>query len=491
MGCTPETSCARITRNICLSQERTIGEQPHGLARLEAQVAQDLAYANYPIHNWVPTKYHSSGEPVLDVVVIGGGMNGQSIGFALLQQRITNFRILDRNPPGREGPWLTYARMRELRTPKEMIGPDLGFPSLSFSRWFQAKYGVAAWNALSRAPNEVWMDYLNWFRRILNLPIENNIEVENIQPEGDFFRLNLDGGRQPGALYARRVVLATGFLGAGGAFVPDFVRHSLPPQCFAHSADPIDFTRLGGKRIAVIGAGASAFDNAAVALEAGAASVDLFARRTEVEHRNFKETTEFSNFLRHYRELDDSRRWRMMINFVGASAPPPRASIERCRRHATFNLHTGSRVTKLEYKGDTIRLATASGEFDFDFLIAATGFSIDLQRRRELRDFVEAIALWKDVYTPPQELGDEGLLLQPYLGNAFQYCEKEPGRAPFLARLHDFGIGAVQSMGPVCVGLNGMQYGVQRLVAGISSSLFCEDAELHESAMQRLCVPKT
>jgi hypothetical protein len=36
-----------------------------------------------------------------------------------------------------------------------------------------------------------------------------------------------------------------------------------------------------------------------------------------------------------------------------------------------------------------------------------------------------------------------------------------------------------------------MQYGVQRLVAGISSSLFCEDAELHESAMQRLCVPKT
>jgi len=467
-----------------LSQGRTIGKPSNDLTRLEAQVAEDLAYANYPAHNWVPTKFHRSGEPVLDVVVIGGGMSGQSIGFALLRQRITNFRILDRNSPGREGPWITYARMRELRTPKDMIGPDLGFPSLSFPRWFKAKYGAAAWNTLSRAPNEVWMDYLNWFRHILDLPIENNIDVENIEPEGDVFRIKIGRGRLPGILYARRVVLATGFPGAGGAFVPDFVRHSLPPECFAHSADPIDFTKLTGKRIAVVGAGASAFDNAAVALEAGAASVDLFARRTEVEHKNFKETTELSNFLRHYRELDDSRRWRMMVNFVGASAPPPRASIDRCRHHANFHLHTGSRLIELEYKGGNIRLATASGEFAFDFLIAATGFSVDLQCRRELRDFVEAIALWKDVYTPPQELGNEGLLLHPYLGNAFQYCEKEPGCAPFLARLYDFGIGAVLSMGPVCVGLNGMQYGVQRLVSGISSSLFCEDAELHESAMQ-------
>ena len=42
-------------------------------------------------------------------------------------------------------------------------------------------------------------------------------------------------------------------------------------------------TRLRGKRVAVIGAGASAFDNAATALEAGAAEVHLFCRRAEIQ----------------------------------------------------------------------------------------------------------------------------------------------------------------------------------------------------------------
>lgn len=34
--------------------------------------------------------------------------------------------------PGKEGPWVTYARMKTLRTPKNLTGLDYGMPSLTF-----------------------------------------------------------------------------------------------------------------------------------------------------------------------------------------------------------------------------------------------------------------------------------------------------------------------------------------------------------------------
>ena len=61
--------------------------------------------------------------------------------------------------------------------------------------------------------------------------------------------------------------------------MPDFVA-ALPGARRAHTADPIDFAALRGKVVAVLGMGASSFDNAAGALEAGA-EVGLFCRRAE------------------------------------------------------------------------------------------------------------------------------------------------------------------------------------------------------------------
>ena len=60
------------------------------------------------------------------------------------------------------------------------------------------------------------------------------------------------------------------------------VHENLPKEYWAHTTESIDFAPLAGKRVAVIGAGASAFDYAATALEAGAAGVDLFFRRPEL-----------------------------------------------------------------------------------------------------------------------------------------------------------------------------------------------------------------
>ena len=74
-----------------------------GLAKLEARVRQDLTYLCYPPANWVPPTHYPNAEHtrVHDVVVIGGGMCGLVVSFALLGAGIANLRIFDRSPQGR------------------------------------------------------------------------------------------------------------------------------------------------------------------------------------------------------------------------------------------------------------------------------------------------------------------------------------------------------------------------------------------------------
>ena len=73
------------------------------LHRLQERLAEDLALLNYPLANWVPPRTSADGRKVLDVVVIGAGMCGLVAGFGLLRAGISNIRIVDRAPAGREG----------------------------------------------------------------------------------------------------------------------------------------------------------------------------------------------------------------------------------------------------------------------------------------------------------------------------------------------------------------------------------------------------
>ena len=54
---------------------------------------------------------------MLDALVVGAGMCGQTAAFALALEGVRNMRIVDREERGREGPWGTYARMDTLRSP--------------------------------------------------------------------------------------------------------------------------------------------------------------------------------------------------------------------------------------------------------------------------------------------------------------------------------------------------------------------------------------
>jgi hypothetical protein len=95
---------------------------PEGLESLTKRVKHDLELISYPDRPWVAPRSHPSGSHVYDVVIVGGGQCGLTTAFGLKKDQVTNVLILDENEPGKEGPWVTYARMVTLRTNKKLTG---------------------------------------------------------------------------------------------------------------------------------------------------------------------------------------------------------------------------------------------------------------------------------------------------------------------------------------------------------------------------------
>jgi cation diffusion facilitator CzcD-associated flavoprotein CzcO len=449
------------------------------VAKLSERVRRDLAYLTYPSREWTIPHYHD-GAPVLDVLIVGGGQAGLATAFGLKMERVGNVRIVDRNPRGLEGPWRRFARMRQLRTPKEITGIDLGIPSLTAQAWYEAKFGPRAWKRINAIPPDAWRDYLDWYRDALALPVENDTEVTSIEPAGDLLLAHLRRKGRSERVHARKIVLATGIDGSGCWRAPPALVADLPRERWAHSSDKIDFRRLKGKRVGVLGAGANALDNAAVALEAGAARVDLCLRRAELPRVNPLIWTNFSGMLGHFAELGDLHRWRFMRYILEKPPmPPPQETFWRCRKFDNFAWHTDCAWRAVRDDGKVATFEAEGGPFTFDFVIFATGFETDLSARPELAPIVCHIALWRDRFTPPP--GEESNLLSrhPYLGPAFEFTEREPGSAPYLSRLHSYTFGAMPSVGLTGGAITGIKYGVRRLVSGLVRDLFREDAEAY------------
>jgi Pyridine nucleotide-disulphide oxidoreductase len=282
---------------------------PSGLDELAAQARHDLARMNFPAANWVPATAGPDGRPMLDVLVVGAGLCGQTVAFALARDGVRNTRVVDRAGRGREGPWGTYARMDTLRSPKHLTGPDLGFPALTFRAWYEAQHGAEGWERLYKVATKDWLAYLLWVRDTVGLTVENNTEVMRLAPAADGVRAGLTGPAGAETIYARKVVLAGGRDGSGAPFIPAFPSLDRGSKeragCVFHSSDDIDFARFKGGRIGVLGASASAFDNAAVALETGAAEAHMFVRRAHLPQVNKSKWTAFPGFFLGYRELDD------------------------------------------------------------------------------------------------------------------------------------------------------------------------------------------
>jgi cation diffusion facilitator CzcD-associated flavoprotein CzcO len=461
---------------------------PQGLAALEARLADELAFLQLPAPRWTPARTHE-GEPVADVAIIGAGMTGLAVAAALIHRGM-EVVVFDEAPEGWEGPWATTARMETLRSPKQLAGPALGIPSLTFRAWFEAQFGRDEWDALDKIPRLQWMDYLRWYRKALALPVKNGHEVTDIRPRDDgLVALDVKAGGDTNRTFARHVVIATGRAGLGGPQVPAFAER-LPRSRWAHSSDANDYAELRGLRVGVVGAGASAMDSAATALEAGAAQVHLLVRRTDLPRINKGKSAGNPGFVQGYVRLDDDWKWRIRHYINVHQVPPPRNSTQRVSRFPNAHFHLGVAVQDAVERDGALEVRTSAGSIALDFLVFATGFRVDWRQRPMLRHIAPCIRIWSDRYAPPAGADDPELAASPDLGAAFEFQARDGAPCPGLERVHTLTYPATLSLGVVTGDIPAISEGALHLADLLAGLLWAEDVEDHYARMEVFTEPE-
>jgi len=240
----------------------------------------------------------------------------------------------------------------------------------------------------------------------------------------------------------------------------------------------------------VIGAGATAFDNAATALEAGAAEVHLLCRRAEIQLIQPYRWLTFRGFLRHFCDLDDAWRWRFMRAILELREGFPQATYDRCAQFANFHLHEGTPIEAAREVGDAVELRTPRGIVSANFVICGTGTDIDVAERRELGKFADNIATWADRYDPPESERSPRLGRYPYLADDYAFTERVPGKTPWISNIHLFAFASTMSFGPSGSSINAMTTAIPKLVYGLTRGLFRADLERHWNSFNAYDVPQ-
>jgi len=450
-----------------------------GLAALEARIKQDLEWLALPAKRWLPQQSDAQAQ---NVVIIGAGMAGLAAAFALRLQGIDAV-LYDKAPKDFEGPWATTARMETLRSPKHLTGPALDIPSLTFRAWYEAQFGLEAWNTLDKIPRLQWAAYLRWYRQVLALDVRNDHALTGLNLH-DPQRVELTFSYQGEIrrVSARKAILAIGMDAFGGPAIPDFVS-DVPKQYWAHSEETIDFAALAGRRVAVVGGSATAMDVSATALEAGAAGVELLIRRPDFPRVNLSKGAGNPGFESGYFNLPDEWKWRLAQHIATVQTPPPHGSTLRVSRHPNAWFNFNAPVERVETRQEGIVVHTPQGEVPVDFLILATGYALDWHARPEFHALVDQVKTWGDAWQPPADKQNAQLASYPYLGADFAFQAKHSDSPSSLARVHCFSYPALLSNGHVVGLIPGISQGARTLAQHISGQLYFEDREHHYQAI--------
>jgi thioredoxin reductase len=204
-----------------------------------------------------------------NTIIVGAGPYGLSIAAHLRQSGVP-FRIFGRPMDT----WISHM-------PKGMMLKSDGFASDLYDpegemtlKKFCAEREIPYADTGKPVPLETFCAYGLAFReRLVPELEETNVTFVERVPGG--FKIHLEDGE---VAEARRVVLAIGITHFEN--VPETLKH-LPAQYFTHSARHREVDKYRGRKVIVIGAGASALDMAGLMHDAGA-DVELVSRKPEV-----------------------------------------------------------------------------------------------------------------------------------------------------------------------------------------------------------------
>lgn len=454
-----------------------IGRSASRLEALAAQLSAEMDTTEALGRVWAQAPSPGpSGVARYNIVICGAGMSGLAIAFGLKRRGIEGVLIIDRAEKGREGPWIGCARMKTLRSPKYLAGPDFGLPSLTPRAWFEAVYGKDAYESLDKMSRQDWMAYLDWYRTITQPDVSNRTGLTNISHQDGWLRLDLETDQALRQIECRRLILATGIDGGGAPLIPDMVR-ALPKDMWTHSAETADDSHLKDRDVAILGSATSSFDWAVTALEKGAKSVTMIGRSRNFGRTEVLAWTNFPGFLGHFPELPDLTKWRYIRLYNAFKIPPTQDQFDRAISNPRFRMALGHRVRSMSLRDGRIAIESDDGTITADHLLLGTGYKIDFTIRSELKAIAPHVAFWADRFTPPEGEASAEIAAHPYLGRGFELTPKDAGTHGWLSRIHLFNCSAIASLGPISNGVTGMKYGLPRIVEAAAGALFHEAAD--------------
>jgi len=194
---------------------------------------------------------------VTEVLIIGAGPYGLSICTHLRGQGIDHLIV------GRPMDTWRNHMPAGMYLKSEPFGSDMSSP--------QAGYDLAGYSRSERIEGfergtplsvERFLDYCDWYIKQL-VPDVSDVTVTGINAVNGGFRVTFTDA-EPVA--ARNVVMATGVLPY--SYVPAELS-GLPSELVSHTSDHHRFGEFRGRRVAIVGAGSSALETAALLHEAG------------------------------------------------------------------------------------------------------------------------------------------------------------------------------------------------------------------------------
>jgi cation diffusion facilitator CzcD-associated flavoprotein CzcO len=310
---------------------------------------------------------------------------------------------------------------------------------------------------------ETFTSYGLAFQKRLVPEVENKLVV-SLRRSADGFEIVLEDGD---VVAARKVVIAVGISHFG--YVPP-VLSTLPEEFVTHSSKHNSLDPFQGREVAVVGAGASALDLAALLHQAGA-SVQLIARKPVIRFHDPPGQTPPSLLQRiRLPRTGIGPGWKLLFY---ARVPfafhrlPERVRLEIVRRTlgpapawfikqqvegiVPFNLGVNITQAKVENRRVHLELTDSAGSrraMTADHVIAATGYKVDLKRLAFLDVDIHA--------------GIQTVAQSPVLSANFQ--SSVPG-------LYFVGAAAANSFGPVLRFAYGAGFTARRLTRHLAKSV--------------------
>src|SRR6185437_4362296 len=329
------------------------------------------------------SKVQSVSDSQLPIAIIGAGPYGLSLAAHLRARRLP-FRIFGE-------PMLSWRR----HMPRGMLLKSEGFASSLYDPegfFTLGQYckdaGLPYADVGNPVPLETFVSYGLEFQRRLVPELEHH-EVALVREGKPGFCLTLSTGE---TLRARCVVVAAGI--THFAYLPPELA-GYPPELISHSSAHSELEGFRRKPVAVIGAGSSAVDIAALLGEAGA-DVHLIARRQAIDFHSPSQEPRplMQRILAPRSGLGIGWRSRLCTDApLLFHAMPESFRLRVVRRHlgpapgwfmkertvGRFPLHLGCGIRGLDPKGDGVALHIESSArerrtIEVDHVIAATGY---------------------------------------------------------------------------------------------------------------------